>query len=148
MVSEPIVTEIAGGWELTYAEDQSCPVVQLRNITRARSGDVIAELDDVHANKKSEDTMIPVSGIRFNLSSLQDRRTISKCLDSNYLEGSFIQWDKIIADVCLRALKLYRNGSPPEEIWPSENVILPTFLIEPVLPLHLPSIIFGHGGVG
>lgn len=150
MTSTPnaMVTELSNGWEFAYPEEhETWPVIQLRNITKSRSGDVVAELD-VFCIKP--DTMIPVSGIRFNLSSLQTRGTIAKSLKANYLDisATWTGWDRIINDVCLRALKIYRNGVPSEEIWPSENIILPQFLIKPILPLYQPAIIFGDGGAG
>lgn len=147
-MDDPLVTEISNGWEFTYVnEHESWPVVQLRNITKSRGGDVVAELD---AFCMTSDVMTPVSGIRFNLTSLRTRTEIAKSLKGNYLNepGLLIDWGRIIPDVCLRTLKLYRNGTPAEEIWPSENVILPQFLIKPILPLNQPSIIFGDGGVG
>lgn len=145
---EPIVTEIANGWEFAYVDaHEDYPVVQLRNITRTRSGDIIGELD---AFCMLADMMTPVSGIRFNLTSLQTRGTIAKSLKANYLDisATYIEWERIIPDVCLRVLKLYRNGTSVEEIWPSDEIIIPQFLIKPILPLHQPCIIFGEGGAG
>ena len=146
-VSEPQIIEIANGWEFAYIEEHdSWPVIQLRNITKSRGGDVIAELD---AFCMHTDTMTPISGIRFNLTSLQTRASIAKNLQGNILlEGSLLSWGRIIPDVCQRVLKLYRNGASVTEIWPSDELLLPKFLIQPILPLNQPSIIFGDGGAG
>jgi len=142
-----MVTDIANGWEFAYVEEHHWPVIQLRNITRSRGGDIVAELD---AFCMDADAMTPVAGIRFNLTSLQTRGTIAKSLVNGTLDHSLsvVDWDRIIPDVCLRVMKLYRNGSASEEIWPSEDIILPQFLIKPILPLHQPCIIFGDGGSG
>jgi len=147
-IAEPLIIEIDNGWDFSYIEEHEFyPTIQIRNLTRSRSGDLIGELD---AFCQVKDKMIPVSGIRFNLTSLQTRGTIAKALKRNYLDTSatWIDWDILISDVCLRVLKLYRNGTSAEEIWPSETVILPQFLIKPILPLHQPAIIFGDGGAG
>jgi len=144
---EPMVTELANGWEFSYVEyHNTWPVVQLRNITRSKAGDIIAELD---AFTLDTDAMTAVSGVRFNLTSLQTRGTIARSLQSNILyEGTYLDWGLIISDVCLRALKLHRNGSSVQEIWPSEEIIIPKFLVKPILPLNQPAIIFGDGGSG
>ena len=40
--------------------------------------------------------------------------------------------ERIIADMSWRALKLYRDGDKVETIWPSDKVVKPGYLIEPI----------------
>jgi len=94
--------------------------------------------------------MIPLTSIKFNVSSLKAREGISRGLRNNYLSvhATWIDWRPIINDLCLRIVKIYNDGLKVEDIWPSTDIIPPQFLLEPLLPLHQPTIIFGDGGSG
>lgn len=142
-LTKPMITEIPGGVELAYIEDEYWPVIQLRNFTRNRNGDLVAELDGfcMKAN-----IMIPVKGVKFNLNSLAMRSRIAKGLKGSYenVEGTWVDWEQILADVSWRAIKFYRDGTAAEEIWPSEDDDLaPSYLLEPILYLNHPAVIFG-----
>jgi len=94
--------------------------------------------------------IIPIAGIRFNLSSLNTRKQLAAGIKAAYLElsATWVPWDRLLADTALRALKFYRNGTGVEEIWPLDDIPQPAYLIDPILPLHQPTILFGDGGAG
>jgi hypothetical protein len=145
-LTKPMMTEIPNGIEIAYIEEQYWPVIQLRNFNRNRNGDLVTELDGfcMEAN-----VMIPVKGVKFNINSLEMRRRVAKGLKESYenVEGTWVDWERILADVSWRAIKFYRDGDAAEEIWPSEDVTLtPEYLLEPLLYLNHPSSIFGDYG--
>lgn len=144
----PIVSTIPGGALFEYIEqDSSWPAVEIRDIMRNRAGDIVCELT---AFCEEKDTMIPCTGIKFNLSSLTTRKQVAKALQESYfnITATWIDWLQILGDVSLRAIKLYRNGSEVEEISPLEDIPEPLYLLNPLLPLNHPTIVFGEGGAG
>lgn len=145
---EPLVTSIPSGVEFAYLEaDEACPTIQLRDISKDRYGNLMCELT---AFCVQQNMMIPITGVKFNLSSLPARKQTARCIKESYLDVSatWIDWEHIISDVCWRAVKLYKNGHEVEEIWPLSEIPKPEFLINPILPFHQPTIIFGDGGSG
>ena len=93
--------------------------------------------------------MSPVKGINFNINSMEMRRRIAKGLVASYdkVEGTWVDWERVLSDVSWRAIKYHRTGNSPEEIWPSEDDTLEVdYLLKPLLCLDHPSIIFGDYG--
>jgi len=145
-LTKPMITEIAGGIELAYIEEQYWPVIQLRNFTRNRNGDLVTELDGFCMEGN---VMIPVKGVKFNINSLTMRTRIAKGLKESYenVEGTWVDWEQILADVSWRAINFYRDGNAAEEIWPSEDDTLEVeYLLKPLLYLNHPAVIFGDYG--
>jgi len=141
-----MITEIPSGVEIAYIEEQYNPVIQLRDFNRNRSGDLVAELDGFCTDKN---IMTPVQGVKFNINSLEMRRRIAKGLKESYssVEGTSIDWERILADVSWRAIKFYRNGGTAEEIWPADDDSLEVeYLLEPLLYLNHPTVLFGDYG--
>lgn len=144
MTSEPTINDIPDGVELAYADYPLWPVVQLRHFHRARAGDLTCELS---AFCMEEGSMTQVAGVRLNLSSMPARKTMVKGLTESMVSGA-VDWASIINDVCWRALLFYKNGQPVEEMWPSDDIPRPLYLLHPLLPLNQPTVIFGDGGSG
>lgn len=142
-LTKPVITEIPDGLELAYIEEQYWPVIQLRNFTRNRNGDLVTELDGFCMEGN---VMIPVKDVKFNINSLVMRTRIAKGLKESFenVEGTWVDWERILADVSWRAIKFYRDGNVAEEIWPSEDDTLEVeYLLEPLLYLNHPAVIFG-----
>jgi len=145
---DPIVSEVPGGVLYEYIEQHNTwPALQIRDVKRSRSGDIMCELT---AFCEKPGSMTPCTGIKFNLSSLSARKQTATGLKESYLDSSatWIDWTQILNDVCLRTIKLYHNGHDVEDVWPIGEIPKPSYLIEPILPLHQPTIIFGEGGAG
>ena len=144
---EPIEIAIPSGVEYSYPGYEHCPVIQLRHFHRDRNGNLLCELS---AFCVDADIITPVVGVRWNLSSLTTRKQLANGIKDGFLDTSatWMEWDRLLADTALRALKFYRGGREVEDIWPVEEIPQPAFLIDPVLPLHQPTILFGDGGSG
>jgi hypothetical protein len=93
--------------------------------------------------------MIPVGGIRFNISSLSQRERIARGIKASYesVDATYIDWQGIISDVAWRARELYLDGGKAEEVWPEEDSgLVPEYLLEPILYLNHPTVLFGDYG--
>jgi len=85
-----------------------------------------------------------LSGIRFNLTSTQARAGIVKRLRE--ITDAF-DWSTIVEGVVSSTLILFRQEEPSVEIWPSEeDDLVPSYLLEPILYLNHPAVIFGDYG--
>jgi len=80
----------------------------------------------------------------FNFSSSQTRKQLSKSFNEKYPEQ---QWQGIIDELCRQVQRLALVGEPVKELWTSDDVKPPEYLLEPILLKDLPTIIFGEKGV-
>lgn len=147
---EPLVVEIPSGYEFGYIEaDNAYPTIQIKNLSRDKFGNLTGELT---AFCVEPDIMTPIIGVKFNFSNLSSRkRTVQGILESYLdLHSTWIDWGRILNDMCWRIQKIYKDGySNIEEVWPTGEIIpKPAFLIEPILPLNQPTILFGAPGSG
>jgi len=59
----------------------------------------------------------------------------------------YLPWDWILTCVTYKVIKNVRQGEPVETIWPDEdNNLKPAYLLEPILYLNHPTVIFGDYG--
>ena len=143
MVTEPIVKPLPNGYEFLWCQGEewviSISIVKLNESHGALSG----ELSIKHEFKDKP----TISGIRFNLVSQQARNTISKRLtEAKLIPG--LDWPQIIDQICAETIKRHREVEPHQELWTSEDIQPPGYLLEPLMPLNQPTIIFGEGGIG
>jgi len=80
----------------------------------------------------------------WNFSSSQTRKILTNSLKEKY--PSF-RWQEIIDELCRQVQKLTLTGEPVRELWTSEEIQAPQYLLEPILLKDLPTIIFGEKGV-
>lgn len=86
--------------------------------------------------------------VSLNITSLQSRVSTSRSLHELYpkKEEFQIPWRRIINQVCNATLKRYQSGNKIEEIWPEDEIESLPYLIYPILPLGVPTILFGLPG--
>ncbi len=145
---EPMVTAIPLGWEFAYiAADSSWPHITVKNLAKDRFGNLIAELS---VSCAQPEIMTPILGIKYNFSNLSGRKRIVQGIKEAYIDlhNTWIDWGRILGDVSWRVHKLYGDSYTTEDIWPLDDIPEPAFLLNPLLPLHQPTIIFGDGGSG
>jgi len=90
---------------------------------------------------------IPGSGV-VNLSAPRTRAGMASDLERDYPLGTS-EWARILDDLYLKLNERLTEGEPAEEIDVTTDVPLAVqYLIDPLLPLGMPTIFYGLGGVG
>jgi len=134
--------------------------VQVRRVGSAylyRWAAVEVEIDDVR--QKSDDWLGYIT-VRYispgvlphlfegnhNLSALQGRTALAKHLASR-VEG--VDWPRFLEEACVLTVRAERQGEPFIAVGSlAEDETRPFWLIEPVVRVGLPTILFGDGGAG
>ena len=57
-----------------------------------------------------------------------------------------IEWDEVFMAIKFHVLDYVRSGEPVQELWSSDDIKAPEYLIWPFFPKHQPTIIFGEKG--
>lgn len=85
----------------------------------------------------------------FNPLAPRTKADFKKELSQRYKPKNIIMnWDEIIETVCVNMLDQYERGEPVEEIWSTEDWEKPGYLLDPIIPLGKPTIMFGDPGTG
>jgi hypothetical protein len=67
--------------------------------------------------------------------------SLARRLEKN---SSGIQWEELLTYITGKTMEIIRRGEPPVEIWPSdEDDLTPKYLLEPLLYMNHPTVIFG-----
>lgn len=84
---------------------------------------------------------------RIDLLSPSSKRALISQLNKANNALQWIHWDWIVRCVTWKVMDSIRKGPPVEEVWPVEGSILaPEYLVQPLLYLNHPSVIFGDYG--
>jgi len=131
------ITETITGFRVHWAKEKlTINVSRMRPHTDGRiTGDIQLIFE---ATKHTE----PSFG--FNFSSSQTRKALTKSFNEKYPDW---QWQEIIDELCRQVQKLALTGEPIKELWTSEDIKPPEYLLEPILLKNLPTAIFGDKGV-
>jgi len=143
VLSSPIIKTLIDGYEFLWCEGKEWVIKAIvTKIIEQPRGALSAELTIEHEFTERP----PISRVRINLTSQQARNTIAKRLnDAKIIAGLDSSW--LMEQICTEAIKLHREGEPIRELWTSEDIQPPEFLLEPILLKDLPTIIFGEKGV-
>jgi len=70
--------------------------------------------------------------------------SLAKRLNEN---NPYIPWSDVLTFITGKTMEIARRGEPVEEVWPNEDDTLEVeYLLEPILYLNHPSVIFGDYG--
>jgi len=84
---------------------------------------------------------------RIDLLSPSSKRAFIGQLSKANNALQWIHWDWIVRCITWKVMGSIRKGTPVEEVWPIEGSILaPEYLVQPILYLNHPSVIFGDYG--
>jgi len=104
-----------------------------------------AELTFWHDNADSRRLLIPPTEVK--LRSTSNRAALIKELRDCDDGLRYLPWAWILTCITYKVVKNARQGEPAEDIWPSEeNSLAPSYLLEPLLYLNHPAVIFGEYG--
>ena len=85
----------------------------------------------------------------FNPLANRTKNELKKELSRRYHpDGIQINWDEIIECLCVNTIEQYELGEPVEEIWSNRDWEKPGYLLDPIIPLGKPTIMFGDPGTG
>jgi len=83
---------------------------------------------------------------RILLTSPASRKTMAKALEER---DSEVDWDQVMEQLCVAVLQHYRAGSAEVQVTGDMDVAAQAkWLIEPIVQLHNPSLLFGPGSTG
>jgi len=140
MLTNPIIVPLLNGYKFMWCEGEEWVIkANIVKIIEQTHGALSGELTIEHEFKDKP----TISGVRLNLTSQQARNTITKRLnDAHIIEN--LDWAELINTICSETLKLHRQGEPVRELWTSEDIKRPEYLLEPILFKGLPTIIYGE----
>lgn len=134
-MNKPAVTEGVGFINYAWSE------LGLRVLAERYNDDGHADLDFFLKDGMEEKLVLPT---RANLLSTPTMNSIAKRLKENSTD---IPWIEVLTYIAGKTREIARRGEPAEEIWPSKDDILtPSYLLEPILYLNHPAVIFGDYG--
>jgi hypothetical protein len=134
-VNKPKVTEGIGF--INYA----WPELNLRVVAERYNDNGYAELSFFLKNEMGENLLHTT---RVNLLTTPTMNSLAKRLEGNSRD---IPWLDVLTYITGKTLEIARRGEPIKKIWPSEDDdLIPSYLLEPLLYLNHPTVIFGDYG--
>ena len=83
---------------------------------------------------------------RILLTSPTAKKSFAKLLEDR---DSQVDWDKVLEQLCVSVIKASRAGSPEVQITGDIEVVTQAkWLIDPVLQLNMPTLVYGPGASG
>jgi hypothetical protein len=147
--NRPKIKKLIDGYRFSFTEGyKKGIVIDITNIRHDRSNEIIGTLS-VYSGVQPNLSVI-CRGIKLILSSLSSRVHTARILTDTYSGGTdkFPKWHRIINRVCNSTIRLYHTSREIEEIWPNKEVSPLEYLLQPILPLGVHTIIFGRPGSG
>ena len=93
-----------------------------------------------YSGKEKDESLLHTT--RANLMSTSTMNGLAKRLEKN---SEDIPWTDMLTYITGKTMEIVRRGEPAVEIWPSEDDDLaPSYLLEPLLYLNHPTVIFGE----
>src|SRR3989304_9243207 len=80
-----------------------------------------------------------------NFKSTITREKLAKYMTQRYSEAN---WDSVLEQVCVYVLANIRQGEPARILTSDDEVSKPQYLLYPMAPLGVPSLLFAEAGGG
>jgi len=136
----PTVTESTGIYRFSWEEEYL--TISVSRVSRHRDGRVVGEIN-VETSAPSYHPHLHQA--QFNFSSTRARADLSRVMQDRYPEAD---WDSVLEQLCHYTLELIRHGEPVRDISTTDVIEPPEYLLEPIIPLNHPTVLFGDGGTG
>lgn len=138
-MSIPKVTETVGGFLFSWVEEElKISISHIRS--HSSDGRVTGEL--LISSAESGKPLYPQTSFNFT-----SERTRSGLIKTLLMMDEGRPWEAIINQMSVIVVERARAGEPIRELWTSDNIPAPEYLLEPLLIRGLPTIIFGEKGV-
>lgn len=140
-MNKPDIEEGAGFYHFRWPDQHI--YIDLKRVRDHRDGRTTGEVT-IATDAEGRSTLLHRAS--FNLSSTETRVKLGKLLGQRFPEAD---WEALLETFCYLALERIRQGEPAVELWTTqESIEAPQYLLDPVLPIDKPTIIFGEGGIG
>ena len=139
-MSQPQIKDQLNGYLFTWREEK-LSILANRIHTHSLDGHITGELL-ITSELVGDKAIYPPSS--FNFTSERSRTSLVKALQEDFPQW---HWKDILYQVCKATTDRSREGEPLNELWTSEDIPAPQYLLEPLLIKGLPTIIFGEKGV-
>ncbi len=133
-MNQPAITEGIGF--INYA----WPELGLRVMVERVTDEGFAELRFYSVNGQTESLLHTT---RANLLATPTMNSLAKRLEKNSQD---VPWTDILTYITGKTLEIVRRGEPAVEVWPSDKRLEPEYVLEPIVYLKHPSVIFGEKG--
>ena len=133
----PEVKKTITGYTFTWLEE--LVTVNVGSIRSHGDGRITGDIKLLLGKDKQEEP-----SFTFNFTSAQTRKQLVNQLNEKFPDW---QWLVLIDSLCLKVQELAKQGEPVRELWTSDEVKAPEYLLEPLLMKGLPTVIFGEKGV-
>jgi len=137
-MAQPQIKDSLDGYEFAWP-DLTIKVSRLH--MHSSDGRITGELL-ISSPKAQNKAIYPPSA--FNFTSDTSRTRLIKTLQEAFPQWN---WQDILYYVCKATTDRVREGEPIRELWTSEEIPSPEYVLEPLLMKGLPTIIFGEKGV-
>jgi len=131
-MSKPDIKQTVGGFSFVWPEGVNIMVSRLH--VHNSDGRVTGEL----LIRNGKNTLYPQTQINF--SADRTRNSLVKSLLERYKK---YEWQGIIDQLCYHVQEKAREGEPVIELWTSEDVKSPEYLVYPFVIANQPNVLFG-----
>lgn len=131
-MSKPDISPTISGYHFAWPEGVNITVSRLR--VHNSDGRVTGEI----LIKNKEATLYPQTQINFSVD--RTRNSLAKALNERF-KGH--DWQAIIDQLCYHVQDKARQGEPVIELWTSEDIKPPQYLVYPFVIANQPNVLFG-----
>ena len=138
---KPTLTELPGRLNLTWEEDVKIAI----SVSRCREHKDGRVTGEIQVASTAQEPPAHLHRAQFNFSSSAARAALAKSMKA---QAPDVDWTEILEQLAFYTLEWLRQGEPTEEIWTTEEIQPPEYLLYPIMPSNQPTLIYGDGGVG
>jgi len=138
---EPIITPQIGGYLFEWEKEHL--VIKVSRLQTHTDGRVTGDLFISNNNKQKPIILLPST--QFNFSSEPTRVKYARQMQTKL--ASTFNWIELFDYLGYKVQELARATEGAEEVWASDEIVAPEFLLKPVIIKGMSNIIFGEKGV-
>jgi len=138
-MNKPEISHIPGACKFYWYDERLHCLVE--NISRGREGYYTAQIT---FTTEAPGFAPFLHQSVFNLHALRSRKELANHLKTVY---QYADWNEVLEQVCFHTLRLLREGEPAVTVGGGKERRERRYLLYPLLPLNLPTLIYGEGGV-
>ena len=127
----PEITETISGYTFEWLKEKL--VINISRLHPHKDGRLTGDVQMLLGTSKKQEP-----SFTFNFNSTRTRKELINSFNEKYPEW---EWLPLIDEFCREVQRLSQEGEPIQELWTSQNISPPEYLLEPILLKGLPTII-------